>query len=33
MNIREASKSFDKAAKIIKNETSKMTKTEIEFKN
>jgi hypothetical protein len=33
MNIREASKSFDKAAKIIKNETNKMTKTEIEFKN
>lgn len=33
MNIREASKFFDKAAKIIKNETNKMTKTEIEFKN
>jgi hypothetical protein len=33
MNIREASKSFDKAAKLIKKETNILTKTEIEFRN
>ena len=32
MNIRETSKSFDKAAKMIKNGMNKMTKTDVDFK-